>query len=40
MVLEEPASGLDAGRLESAFLDAVRSHGNGEVRSDEAVVRA
>ena len=27
IVLEEPARGLDAVRLESAFLDAVQSHG-------------
>ena len=39
-VLEESASGLDAVRLESAFLNAVRAHGNGEVASDEVVARA
>ena len=38
-VLEEPARGLDAVRLEAAFLDAVQSHG-GEVPSDELVVGA
>jgi len=38
-VLEESASGLDAVRLESAFLDAVRSHGDDEVPSDQVVAR-
>jgi ABC-2 type transport system ATP-binding protein len=40
IVLEEPARGLDAARLESAFLAAVESGGDGEVPSDEAVIRA
>ncbi|MGH2993060.1 MAG: ABC transporter ATP-binding protein [Solirubrobacterales bacterium] len=40
IVLEEPARGLDAGRLESAFLEAVQSHENGEIPSDEVVVSA
>ena len=39
-VLEEAAQGLDAVRLESAFLDAVQSHGGGEVLSDEMMVGA
>jgi ABC-2 type transport system ATP-binding protein len=39
-VLEEAAQGLDAVRLESAFLDAVQSHGGGEIPSDEMMVRA
>jgi ABC-2 type transport system ATP-binding protein len=39
IVLEEPARELDAARLESAFLAAVRSHGDGEILSDEVVVR-
>jgi len=40
IVLEEPARDLDAARLESAFLAAVESGGDGEVPSDEAVIRA
>jgi ABC-2 type transport system ATP-binding protein len=40
IVLEEPARDLDAARLESAFLAAVESGGDGEVLSDEAVIRA
>jgi ABC-2 type transport system ATP-binding protein len=40
IVLEEPARDLDAARLESAFLAAVESSGDGEVPSDEAVIRA
>jgi ABC-2 type transport system ATP-binding protein len=40
IVLEEPARDLDAVRLESAFLAAVQSHGDGEVPSDEAVIEA
>jgi len=39
-VLEESARSLDAVQLESAFLDAVRSQGIGEVRSGEVVTRA
>ena len=39
-MLEEAAQGLDAVRLESAFLDAVQSHGGGEVPSDEMMVGA
>jgi ABC-2 type transport system ATP-binding protein len=39
-VLEESARGLNAVRLESAFLDAVRSHGNAEAPSDEVAVGA
>jgi ABC-2 type transport system ATP-binding protein len=39
-VLEEPALGLDAVRLESAFLDAVQSHDDREIPSDEVMVRA
>jgi ABC-2 type transport system ATP-binding protein len=38
IVLEEPARDLDAVRLESAFLAAVRSHGDGDVQSDEQLV--
>ena len=40
IVLEESARGLDAARLESAFLAAVESGGDGEIPSDEAVIRA
>jgi ABC-2 type transport system ATP-binding protein len=40
IVLEEQARDLDAARLESAFLAAVESGGDGEVPSDEAVIRA
>ena len=40
IVLEEPAQGLDAARLESAFLAAVESGSDGEVGSDEVVIRA
>ena len=39
-VLEEPAVGLDAVRLESAFLEAVQSHDARETPSDEVMVRA
>jgi ABC-2 type transport system ATP-binding protein len=37
VVLEEPARGLDAVRLESAFLAAVEAHGDGELPSDEVI---
>ena len=40
IVLEEPAEGLDAVRLESAFLDAVQSRGGGEIPADQVAVRA
>ena len=42
IVLEESAEGLDASRLEAAFLEAVRSHGDGdsEIPADEVVARA
>jgi ABC-2 type transport system ATP-binding protein len=40
IVLEEPARGLDPGRLESAFLDAVESNRDGEIPAGEVVVRA
>jgi ABC-2 type transport system ATP-binding protein len=40
IVLEEPARDLDAVRLESAFLEAVRSQGNGEIPADEVAVKA
>jgi ABC-2 type transport system ATP-binding protein len=40
IVLEEQARDLDAARLESAFLAAVESGGDGEVPSDEVVIRA
>jgi ABC-2 type transport system ATP-binding protein len=40
VVLEESARGLDAPRLESAFLAAVESDGDREIPSDELVVRA
>jgi ABC-2 type transport system ATP-binding protein len=40
IVLEEPARDLDAARLESAFLAAVESGGDGEIPSDEMVIRA
>jgi ABC-2 type transport system ATP-binding protein len=40
IVLEQPARGLDAVRLESAFLEAVHSRGDGEIPSDEMVIEA
>jgi ABC-2 type transport system ATP-binding protein len=40
IVLEESAQDLDAARLESAFLAAVESGGDGEVPSEEVVIRA
>jgi ABC-2 type transport system ATP-binding protein len=40
IVLEEPARDLDAARLESAFLAAVESGGDGEIPADEMVIRA
>jgi ABC-2 type transport system ATP-binding protein len=40
IVLEEQARDLDAVRLESAFLAAVQSHRDGEIPSDEVVLRA
>jgi ABC-2 type transport system ATP-binding protein len=40
IVLEESTRGLDAARLESAFLAAVESHGDGEIPSAEMMVRA
>jgi len=38
IVLEESSRGLDAARLESAFLSAVRAHGDSEVTSDDEVM--
>jgi ABC-2 type transport system ATP-binding protein len=40
IVLEEPARDMDAVRLESAFLEAVRSQRNGEMPADEVAVKA
>jgi ABC-2 type transport system ATP-binding protein len=37
IALEEPARGLDATRLESAFLDAVQAPGDGEIPSGEVI---
>lgn len=37
IVLKQPTEDLDAGRLESAFLAAVRPNGHGELPSDEVV---
>lgn len=39
IALEESARDLDAARLESAMLDAVRLQGNGEISSDDVMVR-
>jgi ABC-2 type transport system ATP-binding protein len=39
IVLKERARGLDAVRLEAALLDAVQSLGDGEIASDEVVVK-
>jgi ABC-2 type transport system ATP-binding protein len=40
IVLKQPTEDLDAGRLESAFLAAVRPNGDGELPSDEVVAPA
>jgi ABC-2 type transport system ATP-binding protein len=40
VVLEEQTEGMDAVRLEAAFLEAVRAHGNDDVASDELMVGA
>jgi ABC-2 type transport system ATP-binding protein len=40
IVLEEPARDMDAARLESAFLAAVHSRGDGDIASDEVVIEA
>jgi ABC-2 type transport system ATP-binding protein len=40
IVLEEQAQGMRADRLESAFLEAVQAHGDGDIDSDQLVVRA
>jgi ABC-2 type transport system ATP-binding protein len=40
VVLEEPALGMDAVRLESVFLDAVRSHREDEITPEEIALEA
>jgi ABC-2 type transport system ATP-binding protein len=39
VALEEPAAGMDSVRLESAFLDAVRSQGDRETAEDEIAIQ-